>query len=439
MSWQEHYRSRQITAEKAADFVKSGDLVVFTPGREGLALGLALAARKAELRGVRVYVPTPGYDFGWYDADWEDSFLVSIGMPTATCQEAVDARHCAITPTNILPFAEIMDMGPADVVFTEISPPDERGFSSFGASLWNKKAIIEAGKLTVAEVNDNLVRTYGDNYIHVSEIDYFVSHRSSGGGPGMGTLAGRTVKAPGPEAERIARFVSELISDGDTIQIGVGRTTEPLVRLGVFEGKKDLGYHSQATPSGIITLVRQGVFTGRYKTVNPGKAVVTSIGGGTREEMQWVHQNPLFLLVDVTYLEDIRVIAAHDNMVAINQALAIDLGGQIAAEGVGYRTLSAAGGQIPFVIGAWLSKGGRAITVLPSTAQGGSASRITPSLAEGSVVTIQRNLADYVVTEYGVARLRGKNLRERAEQLIAIAHPDFRDGLTRAARTLYWP
>jgi 4-hydroxybutyrate CoA-transferase len=186
-------------------------------------------------------------------------------------------------------------------------------------------------------------------------------------------------------------------------------------------------------------MVRQGVINGSRKTLNPGKCVVTSIGGGSKEEMEWVNMNLLFFLVDVAYLEDIRVIAAHDNYVAINNALMVDLGGQIASETLGTRLMSQAGGQIPFVFGATMSNGGRAITCLPSTAQGGKVSRIVPTLPQGTVVTIQRNLADLIVTEYGVARLKGKTLRQRAQELINIAHPDFREELRREAAKLYWP
>ena len=207
----------------------------------------------------------------------------------------------------------------------------------------------------------------------------------------------------------------------------------------MLDGKCDLGYHSEATPPGVITLVKEGLITGEYKTLNPGRVVVTSLGGGTKDEMAWASDNPLFHLVEVDYLEDIRIISAHDNMVAINNALAIDITGQIAAEGLGTRSLSVAGGQIPFVFGALLSKGGRSITVLPSTAVGGTVSRIMPTLPLGTAVTIQRNCADWVVTEYGVARLWGKSVRQRSEELIAVAHPDFRAELRKEAERMFWP
>jgi len=439
MSWREEYEKRFISPEEAADFVKSGDLVVFTSGREAQSIGLAIAARKGELKGVRVLAPTPTYDFGWYDEGWQDSFNVTIRMPTATCQEAVDARRVDIDPGTLIPFIEISDIYKADVLLTELSTPDNNGFCSFGASLWAKKRQLEDAKLVIAEINENLIRTYGDNFVHVSQINYFVKHVSSGGAPGSGSLAGRQLKEPEPYLKDIAGHVSKLINDGDTLQIGVGRTSEPLVGLGLLNGKSDIGWHSEATPPGVINLVKEGVINGRRKTINTGKVVVTSIGGSSREEMEWINNNPLFWLVDVSYLEDIRVIAGHDNFVAINNALAVDLAGQVTAEGIGRRWLSAAGGQIPFVIGSWLSKGGRSITVLPSTAQGGKVSRIMPMLPEGTAITIQRNCTDYVVTEYGIAHLKGKTLRQRANELISIAHPDFRDGLEKEAKELYWP
>ncbi len=437
--WEEEYKKKFVSAEEAASVVKSGDKVAFTTGREAFAVGLALAARLGELKNVRILAPSPTYDFGWYDEGWQEAFNVTIRIPTGTCQEAVDGRRVDIDPGTMIPFVDLEGMAGADIIITEVSSPDENGFCSFGASLWAKKRQVENAKIAIAEVNKNLIRTFGDNYIHVSEIDYFVEHISAGKGMRTGSLAGRELKEPESYLKDITGYVSGLIKDGDTLQIGVGRTTEPLVVLGLFDGKRDLGWHSEATPPGIISLIQKGVINGKRKTLHPGKVVVTSIGGSSREEMQWVHNNPLFRLVDVAYLEDIRVISAHDNMVVINNALTVDLTGQICAESIGTRQLSGAGGQIPFVFGAWLSKGGRAITVLPSTAINGTVSRIVPILPPGTVVTIQRNCADYIVTEYGVAQLKGRTLRQRAEALIEVSHPDFRSELMAEARKLYWP
>jgi 4-hydroxybutyrate CoA-transferase len=437
MQWQEEYKKKMISAEEAAKMVKSGDRVVFAAGRETLSLGKAIAARKGELKGLEINLPNPGYDFGWYGQDCGDAISILIGMPTLISQEAMDRKRVDVAIGTLIPYDEGPDARRPDVLLVEVSEPDEHGFCSFGSAVWNKRRHIKDSRLTIAEVNKNLIRTYGDNYVHVSEISYFVEHVSTGRVPGTGTLASRQPKAPEPYVKRIAENVGQLIRDGDTLQIGIGRTTEPLLRMGMLNGRKDIGWHSEATPPGVIAMVRQGVINGSRKTLNPGKCVVTSIGGGSKEEMEWVNMNPLFLLVDVSYLEDIRVIAAHDNYVAINNALMVDLGGQIASETLGTRLMSQAGGQIPFVFGATMSKGGRSITCLPSTAQGGKVSRIVPTLPQGTVVTIQRNLADYIVTEYGVARIKGKTLRQRAQALINIAHPDFREELKREAKKLF--
>jgi len=440
------FNRKLISPEKAAQFVKSEDRIAFPLGRETFAIGLALAARKDELKDVKVYVPSPSYDFGWYDPGWEDSFDVTVMIPTATCDSAVLEKRCDMKLPFLIPDPMTGEEDqPPDIVFVEVSEPNEQGFCSFGASLWDKKRRVEQareyGKLVIAEVNKKLIRTGGDNYIHISQIDYFVEHISPGGAPGMGSLAGRKKKAPPESIKQIAENIRPLIKDRDTIQIGVGRTNEYLVSSGMLDGKHDLGFHSEATPSGIITLVREGIITGKYKTLNPKRVTVTSIGGSTKEEMAYVDNNPIFQLVDVRYLEDIKIIAAHDNFVAINQTLTIDLTGQIASEGIGHRFFAVAGGQIPFVFGALLSRGGRSITVIPSSykTKAGQASRIVATFPAGTPVTIQRNCADYVVTEYGVAHLRAKSLRQRAQALISVSHPDFRNELEKEARRLYWP
>jgi len=438
-NWRDEYQRKLTTPDKVVSLVESGNTVAFTAGREAHALGLALAARKNELNSVKVYIRTPGYDFGWYDPGWEDSFEVTVGFPTETCQQILDERRADFNVASFIPYTRDLWAEEVDLLLTEVSPPDDKGFCSFGASLWNKKEQLGNAKIVAAEVNSNLIRTFGDNFVHVSEIDYFVEHTGTGGTTGQGTLAGRYHKEPEPYLKDIAGYVASLIKDGDVLQIGVGRTTEPLLNLGLLDGKRDIGWHSEATPPGLIRLVREGVVNGRYKTIDRGKVVVTSIGGGSKEEMDWVNMNPLFWLKDVEYIENPVTLAQIDNLVCINNALAVDLSGQIASETVGTKTYSAAGGQATFAVGAYLSKGGRFIIVMPATAKGGTVSRITPTFPLNTQVTVSKSLADYVITEYGIAKLSGKTLRQRAEALIAIASPDFRAELKKEARRLLWP
>ena len=437
--WRQEFERKMVTPEEAVEVVKSGDRVAFpTGGVEPLALGLALAARRNELRQVSIFAANPGRDFGWYDPGWEGSFNIEVGYVLPMVRDMVTERRCDCSIGTMF-FVRPGEHKPVHVLMLELSTPDEHGFCSFGASIWHKKVDIRSARTVIAELDPNLIRTYGDNYIHVSEIDYFVEHVPSGRMPGATDLLGRKTVEPGPDMKAMATNVEPLIEDGDTLQIGVGAASEWLVRLGILNNRHDLGWHSETTPFGIIRLVREGVINGKCKTRHQGKAVCTAVGGGTKEDMAYVHMNPMFELYGADYILDPGVIAAHDNMVSINSAVSIDLTGQIAAESVGPVVVSGTGGHLAFAIGAQLSKGGRYIVVLPSTAQGGKASRIVARLEPGSVVTVPRTLADIVVTEYGVARLRGKTQRERAEALIAITHPDFRAELRREAQGLLWP
>lgn len=436
MDWREEYQKKLVSPEGAVKAIKSGDRVFFTPGRQPWALGLALAARKEELTGVKITVPTPDRDFGWYDRGWEESFEIIVGFGMPIVWEMMSERRCDMA-VGVMGGIDINEEA-LDVVLVEISTPDEHGFCSFGQSVWNKKEMVQAAKLVLAEVNSRLIRTYGTNYVHVSEIDYFVEHTPSESLPGRADLRGKSVSEPREELKHIADYLSTLIKDGDTLEIGVGTTTEPLPQLGIFDNKHDLGWHSEHTPGKIIELAREGVFTGKYKTINQGKVVATAFGG-SREDLEYVQMNPTFELHSVVYVNDYRTVSAHDNMVAINNALSIDLTGQITAESIGPRMLGGTGGQLSFAIGAAYSKGGRCVTLLPSTARGGTVSRIVAMFEPGTAITVPRSLADFVITEYGIASLRSKTQRQRAEEMISIAHPDFRADLRKEAQKLYWP
>ena len=441
MDWQEEYKRKLVSPEEAVKAVKSGDHVVFAQP-EPLALGLALMGRAEELRGVTIMggggSDLPMYDPGWYEV-YPDSFQLETSYVLPLIRELINQKRADFALSGLFGVPDASEKKPMDVFMVQVSPPDEHGFCSFGASLWAKKEWVKAARVVLAEANEGLIRTYGDNFVHVSEIDYFVEHTPTGKVPGSTDILGRKTVGPGEVEKTIAEYIGGLIKDGDCLEIGVGGTAEWVAQLGVLENKHDLGWHSENTVRGIGTLVMNGVINGKYKNIHKGKAVATAVGGGTKEEMDFISGNPLFEVYSSSYILDPRVIAAHDNMVAINSAIAVDLTGQIAAESVGPAMTSGSGGQLSFAIGAYLSRGGRSIVALPSTARGGTLSRIVPMLEQGTVVSTPRTLADMVVTEYGIARLKGKTQRERALELMAIAHPDFRTELKKEAERLYWP
>jgi 4-hydroxybutyrate CoA-transferase len=293
--------------------------------------------------------------------------------------------------------------------------------------LWDAKAVCGVARTVLAEVNQELPYTFGDGWIHVSDIDYFVEHSHS---PTRFAFS-----APKPTDRVIADYVAEVLRDGDTIQIGTGRTTASLVPLGVFGNFRDLGCFTEMTFDGLVDLVEDGVITCDRVGPNPGQFVATAYNG--IRDIEVIANNPKFLLKPMSYVHNPAVIGSIDNMVAINSAIAVDLTGQIAAGAHGSQIWSGTGGQLAFVIGSILSKGGRSVTVMPSTSREGSVSRIKPEMPAGQVMTVPRELADIVITEYGIANLLNRSELQRAQQLIAIAHPDHRADLKRAASRLY--
>lgn len=439
MTWKEDYEKKLTTAEEAIKVVKSDDYVAFAYGNEPLSLGLALLSRGVEVGGLKIFAPAPARDFAWYDTGWDETFQIEIAHVLPVAQRMIDEKRGDFLVGSVRWAHQSGLRQPADVLLIQLSPPDNHGYCSFGASIWDKKQAVKEALIVIAEVNKSLIRTYGDNFIHVSEIDYFVEHTPSGRIPGATDMLGRKTSGPGEKERKIGEYVGSLIRDGDTLEVGVGGTAEWILRLGTLDDKKDLGWFSENTPPGVVGLIRQGVITGERKTVHKGKAVATACGGSSKEDMDFINMNPLFELYGSDYILDPRVIASNDNMVAINSAMMVDLTGQIAAESIGPRMISSTGGQLAFAIGAGLSNGGQSITVLPATARGDAISRIVPVLEPGTVVTVPRTLADTIVTEYGIARLKGKTQRQRARELIAIAHPDFREELTRESQRLYYP
>jgi 4-hydroxybutyrate CoA-transferase len=326
-----------------------------------------------------------------------------------------------------------------------VTPPDKNGFCSFGDVVWVSKTASRYAKTVIGEVCEGMIRTYGDNYIHVSEVDYFVENSERVAlepiAPDTRHAAGAHIARERNEEEITATEIigetiaAEIIRDRDTLEMGVGLVSSAIPAY--LTNKHDLGIHSEGYPGAIMDLARDGIVTGKYKTLDKGKVVSTSMFRGTEEQKAFANENPMFELRDISYTNNLRTIMSQNNMVAINNALSVDLTGHIASESIGPRVMASSGGQTDFTIGAQWSRGGRSVTVLPSRSRNGKISRIVPTIPAGTVVTIPRTYADYIVTEYGMARLRGKSIRERINEMIGIAHPDFRAELRKEAQRFY--
>ena len=342
-------------------------------------------------------------------------------------RDAVNRGVADYTPIFLSQVPELFHRGLArvDIALIQTSLPDEHGYMSLGISVDIVKAAAETAKLVVAQVNAHMPRVLGDTFIHIDDADFLVPYDE--------LLLEYAPEADTEIAQRIGKYVSRLIEDGDTLQVGYGRI--PNAVLSHLSEKKHLGVHTELITDSIVELMEKGVIDNTRKTINPGKTVATFCMG-RKEAYAFLHDNPAFDFRTIDYTNDPVVIAKHNNMVAINSALEIDLTGQATAESIGTQSHSGVGGQADFMRGAILAKGGKAILTLQSTAASDVVSRIVPSLREGAGTTLIRGDIRYVVTEYGIAYLHGKSMRERAMELIGIAHPKFRPWLIAEAKKL---
>jgi 4-hydroxybutyrate CoA-transferase len=492
MDWQEEYKKKLVSPEEAAGLIRSGDRVMLISlADQPKILPKALAERKDELENVEVFGSVPSFDPGWYGTRMDDAFIPVMEFFIGNiARPSTDNRYGIYNPVcfsaQMKPFVERPgQVRPIDVFVGVVSPPDRNGFCSFGAYLWNKKSYARIARTVIAEVDENQIRTHGSNYIHVSEIDAFVEHtpdvvkdsqikeiikdveppEKQKALADILTLIDPALRPlyipmllscpmerlydiprrrgwlePPEDVKTIVRYVSTLIKDGDCLQLGTGTPSGYLFMCGAFDDKNDLGYHGEMSARGISRLVKEGIMNGRRKTIHKGKVIMTSLAGTGQEDLEYFADNPQLELHDAEYVVNIKTISQNDNQVSLNNVISVDLTGQINCETVfGGRMWNGTGGQPESHIGAVLSKGGKAISLLKSTAQGGAVSRIVPQFEEGTAVSIPRYFADYVVTEYGIAHLMGKNCRERSEALISIAHPDYRDELKESAKKLFYP
>jgi 4-hydroxybutyrate CoA-transferase len=437
MTWQEEYQSKCVTVEEAVKQVKSGDVVGF-----GLAVGAptahlvdALLDRADELRGVRILDSVPVRTMRLFDT----GFMESVKESFTYSSVLFNPVNRALTKTRNIDYQSInsSDAGirygeVCNVAMVSVCPP-EAGMVNLGLTNFYSPEMIKGADVVIAEVNDQMPMVYGENWMELSDFDYFVEHSSP--------IPEFKRKGEPSELENaIAENVASMIKDGDCIQMGVGTLPEAIIRLLRDKGKKDLGVHTEMLPMGLPDLVREGIVTNNCKRVFTGKTMA-SFCMGDHDMYEFAERNSDCLFYPTSFVNAPFMLREIDNLVAINMDLEVDLMGQLNAERVDFRMIGATGGQLDFVIGAAWSNGGKAINVLPSTRKlnnGEVVSTIVPQLSAGGLVTVPHMYTQFVATEYGIADLYFKSMRERAEALINIAHPDFREELREEAKKILY-
>jgi 4-hydroxybutyrate CoA-transferase len=433
MSWQSIYQSRVTTAEEAMKVVQSGQRVFLT-GNVSIPKYLlgALVKRAPELQNVEICHALTIGSADYVAPELAGHLRVNTLFIGGNVRKAVQEGRADFTPVLLSEFTLLFKNGvlPLDVALVHVSPPDEHGFCSLGVEVGLTKTPAESAKIIIAEVNEQMPRTLGDSFLHVSRLNYVIPVNYPIHELAMGEEGDKDV------VEKIAGHIAEMIPDGATMQMGIGAIPDAVLKY-LFH-KKDLGIHTELFSDGVIDLVDAGVLTNARKSIHPGKIVAGFIIG-TRRLYDWVDDNPLIELHRSEYINDPFVIAQNDRMVAINSAIEIDLTGQVCADSIGHKLYSGVGGQLDFVYGSSRSKGGVPIIALPSMnvmRDGTAVSKIAPFLKPGAGVVTTRNHVRFVVTEYGVAELYGKTIRQRAQALINISHPQFREELTNKAKEL---
>jgi len=351
-----------------------------------------------------------------------NSFFIAHNTRDAINKGVADYTPVFLSQVPELFFRKLV---PIDVALIQSSPPDNHGYMSLGISVDITKAAVENASVVIAQVNSHMPRVHGDTFIHVDEVDFMIPHDEP--------LLEYETKVPDEIAQRIGKYVGRIINNGDTIQIGYGGI--PNAILTNLRTKEHLGVHTELLSDSVVELMKEGVIDNTRKAIDRGKTVATFCMG-KKETYEYIHDNPGIEFRAIDYTNNPLIIAQHTNMVAINSALEVDLTGQATAESIGKMFYSGIGGQADFMRGTVLSRNGKTILAIQSSAENGTVSRIVPFLKEGAGVTLNRGDIHYVVTEYGIAYLHGKNIRERAMELISIAHPTFRPRLIEEAKTL---
>lgn len=431
MNWQEYYQSRTTTAEQAVRAVKSGDRIVFghACGEPQLIVD-ALVDRAAELENVEI-VHEVAMGKGLYcRPEYQKSFRHNAFFAGQPSRQAIKEGRADYTSIylHLVPYLFRSGVFPVDVAMVTVSPPDHNGYVSLGISVDYTWQAIKSAETVIAEVNPHMPRTGPGSLIPVTDIDYFVEVDLP--------LLELSPPVIGAVEKTIGQNIAELIKDGDCLQLGIGAVPDAI--LSCLADKKDLGIHSEMISDGVMNLVETGIVNCSRKNYHPGKIVI-AFAMGSPTFYKWLDNHPMIEALPVDVTNKPANVARNDNMVSINSALSVDLLGQVAADTLSGMQFSGVGGQVDFIRGTTDSKGGRAIIALPATAARGTISRIVAALAPGQAVTTSRYDVDYVVTEFGVARLKWKTNRERAHALINIAAPQFREQLRDDYERLYGP
>ncbi len=430
MSWMDSYRTKMMSARDALRCVESHMRVYIQPGcAEPETLVGALIGRAPFVKDVEiVHLLTMGRA-DYIAPEMAGHFRHNAMFIGANVREAVNDGRADYTPIFLSEIEWLFESGemPLDVALIQVSPPDAHGFCSFGVGVDTTLTAAKMARYVVAQINDQMPRTYGDSFIHLNDIDAIVESSRP------------LCELPKHEITdlhlAIARNVATLIEDGSTIQTGIGGIPDAVLLY--LKDRKDLGVHTELLSDNIIPLIESGVVNGRRKTLHPRKLIL-GFALGTKRLFDFVHENPIFEFHPNSYTNNPILIAQNDRMVAINSALQIDITGQICADSMGTYFYSGIGGQVDFIRGATRSKGGKPIIAIPSTAKNDTISRIVPMLTPGAGVVTSRGAVHYVVTEYGVAYLHGRSIRQRAEALIQIAHPKFRNELYQYCEETNW-
>ncbi|MTI58631.1 MAG: acetyl-CoA hydrolase/transferase family protein [Firmicutes bacterium] len=422
MSWHNDYKNKCVKAEEAVQCIKSNQRVVIGHAcGEPQDIVEAMVNRAAELSNVEIVHMVAMGPGKYTKPEMEGHFRHNALFVGGCTRRAIAEGRADYTPRFFYEIPALFKSKSlaVDIAMIQVSSPDKHGYCSYGVSVDYTKAAAENAEIVIAEINSKMPRTYG-SYIHVSDIDYIVE------------TSNNIIELPRPEIshveKKIGENVAKLIEDGSTLQLGIGAIPDAVLKF--LTNKKDLGIHSEMISDGVVELVNRGVINNSRKTVHAGEMVVTFLMG-TRELYGFVDNNPMLKMLPVDYVNNPTIIGQNDKMISINSAVEVDLMGQVAAESINGNQISGVGGQVDFVRGAAFSNGGKSVIALPSTAADGKISRIVSKLKAGTPVTTSRNDIDYVITEYGIAKLKGKTLSQRAKLLTSISHPKFREKLSK--------